>query len=66
MTTATEERGTEIKPGGVGRIARVTGPVVDIEFPPDAIPDMYNMLKTELELGGKKSTLTLEVDVRPA
>jgi F-type H+-transporting ATPase subunit beta len=54
-------RGTENKAGGVGRIARVTGPVVDIEFPSDSMPDMYNMLTTELELGGETSVLTLEV-----
>ena len=30
----------------VGRVARVTGPVVDIEFPHDSIPDIYNALKT--------------------
>src|SRR5512141_1517373 len=54
----TEETQTE---GGVGRIARVIGPVVDIEFPADAMPEMYNMLKTELELAGEKRTLTLEV-----
>ena len=35
-----------------GRIARVTGPVVDIEFPHDAIPDIYNALTTEVTLGG--------------
>jgi F-type H+-transporting ATPase subunit beta len=61
MTATTEERRTESTEGGVGRIARVTGPVVDVEFPADAMPDMYNMLKTELELGGETSTLTLEV-----
>ncbi|CAI8370905.1 MAG: ATP synthase subunit beta [Cellulomonadaceae bacterium TMED98] len=44
-----------------GRIARVTGPVVDIEFPSDSIPEMYNALGTELNLGGEKSTLTMEV-----
>ncbi|MFH5824074.1 F0F1 ATP synthase subunit beta [Georgenia sp. AZ-5] len=55
------------KTGGVaavGRIARVTGPVVDIEFPPDAIPDMYNALTTEVTLTGEGEgtvTMTLEV-----
>ncbi len=44
-----------------GRIARVTGPVVDIEFPHDSIPAVYNALTTELEVAGEKSTLTLEV-----
>jgi F-type H+-transporting ATPase subunit beta len=44
-----------------GRIARVIGPVVDIEFPHDAIPDIYNALTTEITLGKETSTLTLEV-----
>ncbi len=44
-----------------GRIARVTGPVVDIEFPHDAIPEIYNALTTEISFGDQKSTLTLEV-----
>jgi F-type H+-transporting ATPase subunit beta len=44
-----------------GRIARVTGPVVDIEFPHDAIPAIYNALTTEIDLNGEKTTLTLEV-----
>ncbi len=61
MTATTEERGTVQDQGGVGRIARVTGPVVDIEFPADAIPDMYNMLTTEVELAGETHRLTLEV-----
>src|SRR6478735_12166507 len=47
--------------GAVGRIARVTGPVVDIEFPHDSIPGIYNALKTEITMGGETSTLTLEV-----
>jgi F-type H+-transporting ATPase subunit beta len=50
-----------VKPGGVGRIARVTGPVVDIEYPHDAIPAIYNALTTVIELNGEKTTLTLEV-----
>jgi len=46
---------------GVGRIARVTGPVVDIEFPHDAIPEIYNALQTDIVIGDETSTLTLEV-----
>jgi F-type H+-transporting ATPase subunit beta len=45
----------------VGRIARVTGPVVDIEFPHDAIPDIYNALKTTITLDGVDNEITLEV-----
>ncbi len=47
--------------GATGRIARVTGPVVDIEFPHDAIPGIYNALTTVIELNGETTTLTLEV-----
>jgi F-type H+-transporting ATPase subunit beta len=50
-----------VKVGSVGRIARVTGPVVDIEFPHDAIPEIYNALTTVIDLNGEKTTLTLEV-----
>ena len=50
----------------VGRIARVIGPVVDIEFPSDAIPDMYNALETTIDLSAQGEgegviTMTLEV-----
>ena len=51
---------------GVGRIARVIGPVVDVEFPPDQMPAMYNALEVDVDLsstgeGGQKFTMTLEV-----
>ncbi|GGX55693.1 F0F1 ATP synthase subunit beta [Streptomyces minutiscleroticus] len=47
-----------------GRVARVIGPVVDVEFPVDAMPDIYNALHVEVAdpaLEGAKKTLTLEV-----
>ncbi|HEY9474624.1 MAG TPA: F0F1 ATP synthase subunit beta [Mycobacteriales bacterium] len=44
-----------------GRVARVIGPVVDVEFTRDAIPNLYNALHVNVELGGVTSTLTLEV-----
>ncbi|MEV5337855.1 F0F1 ATP synthase subunit beta [Streptomyces sp. NPDC052676] len=47
-----------------GRVARVIGPVVDVEFPVDAIPDMYQALHVEVAdpaQAGAKKTLTLEV-----
>ncbi|GII20810.1 ATP synthase subunit beta [Planosporangium mesophilum] len=46
---------------GVGRVVRVIGPVVDAEFPRDAMPDIFNALHTEVELAEGKRTLTLEV-----
>ncbi|MEO7148089.1 MAG: F0F1 ATP synthase subunit beta, partial [Terrimesophilobacter sp.] len=49
------------KPAGIGRISRVTGPVVDIEFPHEAIPGIYNALKTTITIGDDSQEITLEV-----
>ena len=62
MTTTVEPTA----PAGVatGRVARVIGPVVDVEFPVDAMPEIYNALHVEVAdpaLAGEKKTLTLEV-----
>ncbi|WP_336857229.1 F0F1 ATP synthase subunit beta [Sinomonas albida] len=46
--------------GATGRIARVIGPVVDVEFPADSIPEMYNALTTEITLSGQTRTITFE------
>jgi len=58
--TATIAAETSSAPG-VGRIARVTGPVVDIEFPHDAIPEIYNLLKTTITIGDSSQEIGLEV-----
>ncbi|NLB47932.1 MAG: F0F1 ATP synthase subunit beta [Microbacteriaceae bacterium] len=47
----------------VGRIARVTGPVVDIEFPHDAIPGVYNALETRVDFGEESEPFTLVLEV---
>ncbi len=57
---------TESNPATFGRVARVTGSIVDVEFAPDAMPDMYNALRTTISLpdsDGETSdnVLTLEV-----
>ena len=51
---------------GVGRVARVTGPVVDVEFPVEAMPELYNALHVDVRFGDdiegdSDRTLTLEV-----
>src|SRR6266536_1949846 len=56
MTAALEETRT-----GTGRVTRVIGPVVDVEFPRDAMPGIFNALKVDVELSGGTRTLTLEV-----
>src|SRR2546423_14952268 len=56
MTAAVEETTT-----AVGRVVRVIGPVVDAEFPRDAMPEIYAALHVEVELAEGRKTLTLEV-----
>src|SRR5262249_46512319 len=59
--TATAPERAEAATTALGRVSRVIGPVVDIEFPADAMPEVYNALTTEVNLGGRDRTLTLEV-----
>ncbi|MEU0466719.1 F0F1 ATP synthase subunit beta [Amycolatopsis sp. NPDC006131] len=44
-----------------GRIVSVTGPVVDVEFPRGAVPELFNALKVEVEFEQLRKTITLEV-----
>ena len=43
--------------GSVGMVNRITGPVVDILFNPDEIPDIFNAIKVNVN----DETYTLEV-----
>ncbi len=60
MTALTAEN-TAGSTASVGRVARVIGPVVDVEFPADAMPDIYSALKVDLTIGGETQEITLEV-----
>jgi F-type H+-transporting ATPase subunit beta len=44
--------------GATGRIVQVLGPVVDVQFPPDKLPEIYNSVQVTRDDG---SVLTLEV-----
>lgn len=44
-----------------GRVVRVTGPVVDVEFPRDAVPPLFSALNAEITYEAMAKTLTLEV-----
>jgi F-type H+/Na+-transporting ATPase subunit beta len=60
--TATVENETAT---GTGRVARVIGPVVDVEFPAEAMPEIYYALHVDIGFaaeGEKARTLTLEVE----
>jgi len=44
-----------------GRVVRVIGPVVDVEFPPNQLPEINNALKVDVTLSGETTTITCEV-----
>ncbi|MDR1851474.1 MAG: F0F1 ATP synthase subunit beta [Propionibacteriaceae bacterium] len=54
MATTTPKTGT-------GRVTRVIGSVVDIEFPADAMPDIDNALLVTIDDGKDSRTITMEV-----
>ena len=59
MTMTAEERaGTELKDG---RVVAIAGPVVDVEFPPDALPEINHAIEMEIELEGDAIRIVAEV-----
>jgi len=44
-----------------GRVVSIAGPVVDVEFPPHALPEINHAVEMDLELDGQKITVTGEV-----
>jgi F-type H+/Na+-transporting ATPase subunit beta len=44
-----------------GRVVRVIGPVVDVEFPPSELPEINTALTVDVDLGGETTTITCEV-----
>ena len=62
MTAAvTENNGAGSASAVAGRVVRVIGPVVDVEFPRGAVPELFNALNAEITLPSVAKTLTLEV-----
>jgi F-type H+-transporting ATPase subunit beta len=56
----TEERMSQRKTSE-GRVMTVTGPVIEVEFPPDALPEINYALEVERTIAGKTDTITAEV-----
>ncbi|QCY46794.1 ATP synthase subunit beta [Glutamicibacter creatinolyticus] len=56
----TAQLNEQVTAGATGRIARVTGPVVDVEFPADALPAIYNALTADLTINGETKKITFE------
>jgi F-type H+-transporting ATPase subunit beta len=66
-TTSPEAPAASGRAPATGRVARVIGPVVDVEFTSDAIPEIYNALTVEVDLAGQGEgegtvLITLEVE----
>src|SRR6195952_3942600 len=61
MTATLSENETETTEHAPGRVVRVIGPVVDVEFPAGAIPPIYQALTVDLEREGATFSLVLEV-----
>src|SRR4029453_3509351 len=58
-----EEKDIEAPAGGIGRVSRVIGPVVDVEFPVDQMPEIYNALTVEIGVDGDTRSMTMEVEL---
>jgi F-type H+-transporting ATPase subunit beta len=58
MTLAPERTDTELKEG---RVVAIAGPVVDVEFPPDAIPEINHAVEMDIELEGEAIRIVAEV-----
>ena len=52
----------EASKGATGRIVRIVGPVVDVEFPPDQMPAIYNALTVDAKTLAGEIHLVLEVE----
>ncbi|MBI5028711.1 MAG: F0F1 ATP synthase subunit beta, partial [Actinobacteria bacterium] len=61
MTVTTQTPTESAAEAVTGRVARVIGPVVDVEFAADRMPDIYNALLIEIDDGDTTRTITAEV-----
>ncbi|MDN6814157.1 MAG: F0F1 ATP synthase subunit beta, partial [Corynebacterium variabile] len=60
MTTATQVQREDAASTAAGRVVRVIGPVVDVEFPRGELPALYNALQVDVALEAVAKTITLE------
>src|SRR5256885_6276818 len=58
--TMLQQNVKSVSNGHTGKIVKVLGPVVDIEFP-EALPGIYNAVTCEYKVNGEPITATLEV-----
>ena len=60
-TKTTKATGQSTSTETSGRVVRVTGPVVDVEFPRGSVPGLFNALNAKIGFESLAKTLTLEV-----
>ncbi|HEY1827028.1 MAG TPA: F0F1 ATP synthase subunit beta, partial [Acidimicrobiales bacterium] len=57
-TTATPAAATSLEEG---RVVAIAGPVIDVEFPPHALPEINFAVEFDIDLDGTKLTVAAEV-----
>ncbi|MEG0071139.1 MAG: F0F1 ATP synthase subunit beta [Raoultibacter sp.] len=60
---AEETKKAATKQGAIGRIVRIVGAVVDVEFPPDQMPAIYNALTVNAKTPIGDVSVILEVEM---
>ncbi len=60
-TTAPAAPATGEQPLEEGRVVAIAGPVIDVEFPPHALPEINHAVQVDLALEGRTVTVTAEV-----
>jgi F-type H+-transporting ATPase subunit beta len=60
-TTVTEPAPSDNGSHPDGRVVAIAGPVVDVEFPPHALPEINMAVEMDLDLEGNRVTVTAEV-----
>ena len=61
MSTAFASTDSDTSNAVTGRVVRIIGPVVDVEFPRGSVPSLFNALTVPVTLGEDTRTLTLEI-----
>ena len=61
MSTAIASTDSDTTNAVTGRVVRIIGPVVDVEFPRGSVPSLFNALTVPVTLGEDTRTLTLEI-----
>src|ERR1700734_2325552 len=61
MTTTAQTDGTTGRVLEEGRVVAIAGPVIDVEFPPHALPEINYEVEFDIDLDGSTHTVAAEV-----